>query len=90
MSDERIKKIVSVEPVKPNPSSIMSAPRDKKKTERQLIIIIALVLSLILNVVLAIVSLSKNERMSQLERDNADYKSENTELKNELNSLRPL
>lgn len=87
MSDERVRKIISAAPAQPNAPSIMSAPRDKKKTERTLIVIAALIISVILNIVLAIVSLSKNERISQMENDIKDYKSDIIELKNKLNAM---
>ncbi|MBR3320300.1 hypothetical protein IKG20_03290 [Candidatus Saccharibacteria bacterium] len=87
MSDERIKKIVSEPAARPNASSIMSAPRDKKKTQTFFIVTAALVISLILNVVLAIASLSKNEHISQMEKDINDYKADIVELKNKINAL---
>lgn len=87
MSDERIKKIVSEPAARPNTPSIMSAPRDRKKTQKTFIIIIALILSLALNVFLAISSISKNERITQLEKDVTDYKSDIVELKNKINAL---
>ena len=84
MSDERIKKIVSSEPAKPNTPSIMSAPHDKKAT-RQLLILVALFVSLAINIVLVVVSVSKNERMHQLESEIEDQKKLNLELKEKLN-----
>ena len=87
MSDERIKKIVSEPAARPNTPSIMSAPRDKKKGQRTVIIIIALIASLALNIFLAISSISKNERITQLEKDVTDYKSDIVELKNKINAL---
>lgn len=65
----------------------MSAPRDRKKTQKTFIVIIALILSLALNVFLAISSISKNERITQLEKDVTDYKSDIVELKNKINAL---
>jgi len=87
MSDERVKKIISAAPAQPNTPSIMSAPRDKKKGQRIIIIVAALIVSLAVNVVLAITSLSKNERISQMEKDITDYKSDIIDLKNKINSL---
>ena len=87
MSDERVKRIISAEPAQPNAPSIMSAPRDKKKGQRVIIIIAALIISLAVNVILAVTSLSKNERINQLENDIKDYKSDIVELKNKINAL---
>lgn len=87
MSDERVKRIISAEPAQPNAPSIMSAPRDKKKGQRVIIIIAALIISLAINVILAVTSLSKNERISQMENDIKDYKSDIVELKNKINAL---
>ena len=87
MSDERLKKIISTEPSKSNTPSIMSAPRDKKKAQRQFLIVLALGVSIALNIVLAVVSFSKNERMTQLESEIDDQKKLNTELKEKLNKL---
>ena len=67
MSEERVKRIISTDPAQPNPSSIMSAPRDKKKTQRNLILIGALIISLAANIVLLIIFISKNEEINALE-----------------------
>lgn len=67
--------------------SIMSAPRDKKKTNKTLIILGALIVSLILNVFFLISILSKNERITQYESEITDYKADIIELKTKLNSL---
>ncbi len=87
MSDERVKRIISAEPAQPNAPSIMSAPRDKKKGQHVIIIIAALIISLAINVILAVTSLSKNERINQMENDIKDYKSDIVELKNKINAL---
>ena len=87
MSDERVKKIISAAPAQPNTPSIMSAPRDKKKGQRVIIIIAALIISLAINVILAIASISKNERINQMENDIKDYKADIVELKNKINAL---
>ena len=87
MSDERIKKIVSAPAAAPNTPSIMSAPRDKKKVQWTFLIVVGLAISIALNIVLAVVSLSKNERMRQLESEIVDYKEDIIELKNKLNAL---
>lgn len=83
MSDERLN---NTAPATRNPSSIMSAPRDKKKTQRALIIIGALALSLALNIILAVVSLSKNEKINQLQKDAKDNEALIIELKNKINA----
>ena len=90
MSDEKISKIVSAPAATPNPSSIMSAPREKKKTNRALILLGVLIISLITNVALLIIFITKNERLTQLESEVTDYKADIIELKNKLNSLEPL
>lgn len=87
MSDERIKKIVSSAPATPNVPSIMSAPCNKGKTRHLMIIIAALVVSVALNVVLVVVSLSKNEHINQMENDIKDYKADIIDLKNKVNAL---
>ena len=87
MSDERIKKIASEPAARPNAPSIMSAPRDKKKTNKTLILLGALIVSLVINLVLVISSLSKNERLTQLESEVTDYKADILELTTKLNSL---
>ena len=87
MSDERVKRIVSSAPARPTQSSIMSAPRDKKKAERNFLIIVALVISLAANIIIAVISLSKNERMNQLESEIDDQKKLNTELKERLSKM---
>ena len=87
MSDERIKKIASSAPATPNASSIMSAPCNRKKVQHLAIIIAALVASVTLNVILAVISLSKNERINQMENDIKDYKADIVDLKNKINTL---
>lgn len=87
MSDERIKKIVSSDPARPNPSSIMSAPRNKKQTQRSLILVGALILSLAVNIVLLIVFISKNEKINVLETELKDNEALILELKTKVNSL---
>ncbi|MBR2695533.1 hypothetical protein IKE86_01305 [Candidatus Saccharibacteria bacterium] len=87
MSEERVKKIISSDPARPNPSSIMSAPRDKKKTQRSLIIFGALILSLAINIVLLVVFVSKNEKINALETEVKDNEALILELKNKVNSL---
>ena len=80
MSDERFKKIISGPVATPNTPSIMSAPRDKKKSQQKMIILLIAAISLVLNIALAITSLSKNERLNQLESEIED----NRRLINEL------
>jgi len=87
MSEEKLAKIISEPAVTPNPSSIMSAPRDKKKAERFIIIVSILAISLALNIVLAVVSFSKNEKINQLQKDAKDNESLIVELKNKINSM---
>jgi hypothetical protein len=87
MSEERVNDILSTPSAAPNQSSIMSAPPDKKKAQRFAAIIIALAISLALNIVLAVVSLSKNEKINALQRDAKDNDALITELKNKINSL---
>lgn len=87
MSEESVKKIISTDPARPNPSSIMSAPRDKKKAQRAFLLICALVISIALNIILAIISLSKNEQISQLQADAKDDEALIIELKNKINAL---
>lgn len=87
MSEERVRKIISTDPARPNPSSIMSAPRDKKKTQRSLIFVGVLIVSLALNIILAIVFISKNEKINALEAENKDNEALILELKNKVNSL---
>ncbi len=81
MSDERFKKIISGPAATPNAPSIMSAPRDNKKSQQKLIILVIAIISLVLNVVLAITSLSKNERLNQLESEIEDDRRLINELK---------
>lgn len=78
---------MSNDPARPNPSSIMSAPRDKKKAERALIIVVALVISLIINIVFLILFISKNERIDALETEVKDNETLIQELKTKVNSL---
>ncbi|MBQ3293910.1 hypothetical protein IJG96_02140 [Candidatus Saccharibacteria bacterium] len=87
MSEERVKKIISTDPARPNPPSIMSAPRDKKKTQRSLILIGALILSLAANIILLVVFISKNEKINALEAEAKDNEALILELKNKVNSL---
>ena len=87
MSEERVKRIISTDPAQPNPSSIMSAPRDKKKTQRNLILIGALIISLAANIVLLIIFISKNEKINALEAEAKDNEALFLELKNKVNSL---
>ena len=87
MSEESVNKILSAPSATPNQSSIMSAPPDKKKAQRFATIIIALAVSLALNIILAVVALSKNEKINALQRDVKDNDTLITELKNKINSL---
>ncbi|MBR3232973.1 hypothetical protein IKF74_01675 [Candidatus Saccharibacteria bacterium] len=87
MSEERVKKIIATDPARPNQSSIMSAPRDKKKTERTFILIGALVVSVVLNIVFVILFVSKNEKINALEAEVKDNEALILELKNKVNSL---
>ncbi|MBQ1528035.1 hypothetical protein IIZ77_00100 [Candidatus Saccharibacteria bacterium] len=87
MSEERVKKIFSTDPARPNPSSIMSAPRDKKKTERTFILIGALIISLALNITLAVIFITKNEKINALETEIKDNEALILELKTKVNSL---
>lgn len=87
MSEERLKKISSAAPARPNPSSILSAPRDKKKAERTLIFIAALIVSVALNILFLILFISKNERITALETEVKDNESLIQELKTKVNSL---
>lgn len=87
MSEERVNKILSTPSATPNQSSIMSAPPDKKKAQRFVAIVIILGISLALNIVLAVVSLSKNEKINALQRDAKDNDALITELKNKINSM---
>jgi len=66
MSDERIKKAISEPASVPTQPSIMSAPRDKRKTQKFIIVIAVLIASIILNVILLITIISKNERINAL------------------------
>lgn len=84
MSDERFKKIISGAAPTPNTPSIMSAPRNDKKSQRNTIIIIVAAISLLLNVALAITSFSKNERLRQLESEIEDNQHQIKELKEKL------
>ena len=85
MSEEKVNNIMSAPAATPNQSSIMSAPRDKKKTQRYFIIIVSLAVSLALNIVLAIVALSKNEKISSLQKDVKDNEALIVELKTKIN-----
>lgn len=67
-------------------SSILSAPA-QKKFPVLLVIIAALVGSVVLNIILLISVLSKNEYLTQYKSDIEDYKSEIIELKNKINAL---
>ena len=87
MSEERVNKILSMPSATPNQSSIMSAPTDKKKAQRFAVIVIALAVSLALNIVLAVVALSKNEKISSLQKDVKDNEAIITELKEKINSI---
>ena len=87
MSEESVNNILSTPPATPNQSSIMSAPPDKKKAQRIVAITIALAVSLALNIVLAVVSLSKNEKINALQRDVKDNESLIVELKNKINTM---
>ena len=87
MSEERVNKILSTPSATPNQSSIMSAPTDKKKAQRFAAIVIALAVSLALNIVLAVVALSKNEKISSLQKDVKDNEAIITELKEKINSI---
>ena len=87
MSEERVKKIIATDPARPNRSSIMSAPRDKKKTERTFILIGALVVSIVLNIIFVIIFVSKNEKINALEAEVKDNETLILELKNKVNSL---
>ena len=87
MSEEKLAKIASEPAVQPNTPSIMSAPHDKGKTEKTLIGIAVLVVSVIANVILLITFLSQNERLRQCESEIEDYKAITTELKEQLNKL---
>ena len=86
MSEERLDKINSALPATPNPSSIMSAPRDKKKAQKFFIVIVVLGVSLAINIVLCIVFISKNEKIRQLENDLKDDETLIIELKNKINA----
>lgn len=90
MSEERIKKIASSLAATPNPPSIMSAPREKKKGTYIFLIIAGLAISIAVNIILAVVLVSKNERVHQLETEIDDNKATIVELKNKLNSLEKL
>ena len=87
MSEERLEKINSATPAMRSPSSIMSAPRDKKKAQRNFIIVAALAVSLALNIILAIVSFSKNATNKRLEKDVQDDETLIIELKDKINAL---
>ena len=84
MSEERVNKILSTPSATPNQSSIMSAPTDKKKAQRFAAMVIILGISLALNIVLAVVSLSKNEKINALQRDAEYDRATITELKNKI------
>lgn len=87
MSEERVNNILSTPSAKPNQSSIMSAPPDKKRAQRFAAIIIALAISLALNIVLAVVSLSKNEKINSLKKDVENSEALLKEAREKLNSL---
>ncbi len=84
MSDERLKKLEAAAPAMPNQPSIMSAPREPKKVKYTLIIIGALIVSVVVNVILVMILLTKNQRMYQLETEITDNKELIDELKNKL------
>ncbi len=86
MSEERLNKINSASAAKPNPSSIMSAPRDNKNAQRFFIMIVVLAVSLALNIVMGVVFISKNEKIRQLEKDLKDDEELIVELKNKINA----
>lgn len=87
MSEESVNNILSTPPATPNQSSIMSAPPDKKKAQRIVAITIALAVSLALNIVLAVVSLSKNEKINALQRNDEDNKAIIDDLKHRIIEL---
>ncbi len=86
MSEERLDKINSASPAMPNPSSIMSAPSDEKKVQKYLIMVVALVVSIALNIIMGIIFISKNEKIRQLENDLKDDEELIVELKNKINA----
>ena len=85
MSDERIKKVISEPASVPTQPSIMSAPRDKGKTQKFIIVIAVLIASIILNVILLITIISKNELINTLKSTNEKQKDFITELEVKLN-----
>ena len=69
----------------PNPASIMSAPREKKKLPASIILIAVLILSAAANIALLISFVSKNDQIKTLESELSDERAYVDELKNKLN-----
>ncbi|MBR2586827.1 hypothetical protein IKE71_00415 [Candidatus Saccharibacteria bacterium] len=87
MSEERERKMIASAPATPAAPSIMSAPRENNKVRTTLILTVAIIASLVLNVVFLVSSLSKNERLTQLESEIVEQKKLNNELKEKVTSL---
>ena len=86
MSEEKLAKINSEPAAAPNPSSIMSAPVAKKPFPILLAVIVGLVACFVLDIILLIAVLSKNEKITQLESDIKSEKAYVEELKEKLSS----
>ena len=87
MSEEKIAEFNKAEGARPNPSSIMSAPREKKKFPVLLALIAGLTVSIVLNIIQLITFFSLNATTSQLRADINERESYISELKAKINSL---